>query len=551
MTSPRDPGGPPATAPISAVYGALMYADFEFFMSQLVELGGQLLSVAPHHRPWCRLVTSHRRVVLLAPRDHGKSYLLLSYVAWQFWRHGRDPRTGRPVSADPGRFLAILFSATHDQARILFSRFRDLLVANEWLFGDVVPHGGPAQRRLQLRWERTGVRLANGAEFQLRAFGTSTRGMHPDLLVLDDVLWDGNSASSHKREATWKYFNGTVLPMHPRRLIMVGTAQHRDDLLHRLGPGGSGDEVGGTNAVSGFVWRRDRALDLVTETALWPERHPMEELLELRAREPTNFSREYQNDPRDDAASIFPYELTQRALDAGALLTFPSLYRRNPNEYIVMGVDPAVSEAAGADYTVMMVVAFNAATGFRLVLAGRQVKGLGLREQADLICELCERYGVQVVMLENNGFQQWLVDELETRPEARGRVYGNRTGRQKLDLIEGVLRLKNILLADRWIMPCGDAESRHFAKAWQNEHAAYGWRDGRLEGVGEHDDTVDATWLVEVGIRKIEHELAELSRQDEIITLEDLGIKRVQIGEPYPSDPLDELRRYLDELRYG
>src|SRR5713226_7721870 len=120
MTSPRTPGGSGTAAPIPATYLALMYANFGWFMSQLVQPGGALLTVADHHRPWIKLLTTHPQVVLLAPRAHGKSYLLLAYVCWQFWRHGRDPRTGKPVTGDPGRFQAVLFSATLDQARILF-----------------------------------------------------------------------------------------------------------------------------------------------------------------------------------------------------------------------------------------------------------------------------------------------------------------------------------------------------------------------------------------------------------------------------------------------
>jgi hypothetical protein len=71
-------------------------------MSQLRDPDGTLLIVAPHHRRWCELVASAKRLVLLAPRTHGKSYLGLVYVLWRFYRHGRDPLTGTPLTAPTG-----------------------------------------------------------------------------------------------------------------------------------------------------------------------------------------------------------------------------------------------------------------------------------------------------------------------------------------------------------------------------------------------------------------------------------------------------------------
>jgi hypothetical protein len=70
------------------------------------------------------------------------------------------------------------------------------------------------------------------------------------------------------------------------------------------------------------------------------------------------------------------------------------------------------SEAAGADYTVVMVVAYNLRTGLRRVLDIRREKGLDFAAQIELIRDLVVRHRVLFGVVEQNGFQRWIVDEL-------------------------------------------------------------------------------------------------------------------------------------------
>jgi hypothetical protein len=521
----------PPRLPATEVFYRLLYSNFAFFMSQLGDSSGALLTVAPHHRAWCELIATSKRLVLMAPRTHGKSTLSLAYILWQFWRHGHVPGSGQPQSADPRPFTAALFSATRQQAEVLLETFRDLLLANEWLFGEVGPQGTAAARRLQLSWSKASVRLASGAELRVRAYRTSTRGLHPDLLILDDVLNDQNSLSQHQRDLTWRYFVGTLLPMGSPRILIFGTAFHRDDLLHRLAPRSPAAGGGIAQPVRGFVWHRDPALDPVTGAALWPERHPAIELTELRDADPMTFSREYQNEPRDDAASMFPYELTQRALDAGADLTFLPAYRGSANEAVVLGADIAVSAAAGADYTVVIIAAYELDTGRRRVLTIRRLKGLDLAGQIELLGGLCRAYGVARGVVEANGFQDWLASELAKRADTR-MIFGHTTGREKTSLADGVPLLNLAFLRNLWVMPTGNVESLQLARAWQAEHSAFGWTDGKLRGLGDHDDLVMASWFLELAVRLVEASI-RWNAAEELIYGEDVGLERVHISPDY------------------
>ena len=296
----------------------LRYEHPALFMNSLRDEQGRPLMVELHQREWLRLFRSHERLTLLAPRDHGKSTCVAAYLLWHAWRLNRHPDTGRLLDGQPeGSFEAVMWSATLDQAIHLYERIRALMLANEWLFLDILPDGGRTTRvAARDAWSRKRTRLRNGFEFSVRAFRTSTRGLHPDLIILDDVLSDANSLSSFQRNQTWRHFAGTIVPMNPKQLIVVGTAFHHDDLLHRLRPKPRPEATAQDHST--WAWQKYRALDAAEGVALWPARHPVEELLRRREFDPVAFAREFQNDPTDEASSLFPFSQTERMLDPTA-----------------------------------------------------------------------------------------------------------------------------------------------------------------------------------------------------------------------------------------
>jgi hypothetical protein len=422
-------------------------------------------------------------------------------------------------------------TATLAQADVLFSQIRDLVAANPHLFGSLQPMARDRHGRGSIA-SKTHLRFTNGAEIRTRPFGASVRGIHPNMLLLDDVLTDTNTGSQEQRDRAWQYFQDTLLPMHARQVVIVGTTLHHDDLMHRLKPRTSGGVEGQTpptvTRVHGFAWRRYPAIRDDLGGSLWPGRHPLDELLALQEEEPTIFSREYLNVPRDDASSLFPHDLTQLALDAGAGAGFEHDYWPEPWESVVIGADLAISESAGGDFSVAVVVVYDHRTGVRRVIAAERRKGLGYLEQADLLTDLCVRFHAHLGIVENNGFQAWIFEEFRKRPETSV-ILPHTTGREKTRYPDGIPAIKLALMHGLWVMPNGDQASHRFAKTWQAELSAFGWKDGRLKGLGEHDDTVMATWFAELAIRQLLVLLAE-AEADDIVTMADLGIEPVYIG---------------------
>lgn len=186
------------------------------------------LTHAPLHWEWTKLAQTRPRLAVVAPREHAKSETFtVNQIAW------------RSIYT-PG-FQSYVFALSLDQAKKLKTRIDSVVEAvAPWLLsGPVVQHN------------QEYTRFQNYAEVQVAGAGKAVRGAHPDLIVGDDVLSEGNSMTSIRRQQTHEWWFGTIGGMsHPptTRVIgrgkdartirvpgtvvhLVGTPFHRADLL--------------------------------------------------------------------------------------------------------------------------------------------------------------------------------------------------------------------------------------------------------------------------------------------------------------------------------
>ena len=385
----------------------LMWEQFSFFMSELRDDTGRPLDVAWHHEHWAHLMQEESRLVLMAPRDHGKTWTQVCYLMWRIWRHNRRPDGEWDTTNPDGVLEAALFSATYGQAGEFFGKMQMLILANEDLFLDILPTGARGSKAaIKDAWTGGFVRMRNRASVGVKAWQTSVRGMHPSIIVLDDVLTDQNSATKHQRDKTWRFFVGTISPMlgPEGQLIVIGTAQHYADLLHRL------KEAKNPDGSNQFRFVKYRAVNWENDRALWPRRHDINDLRQRRALDPILFAKEFQNDPRDDASSLFPFSLTQPAIDKGKGLGFAASYHKDVGELVVLSADMALSESTGADYCVVNIARVNMATQQRTLLYALRERGWGFQQQVDVLRQACVRYDVDFGVIENNSFQRWVRD---------------------------------------------------------------------------------------------------------------------------------------------
>ena len=230
--------------------------------------------------------------------------------------------TGFQLAEDIVKDLHQVFTGKGDGDRLqaLYGPFT--VTGTQTCFSVTCPHGEPM-----------------GTQVAAKSFGGTIRGhkykgRRPSLFVLDDTVNPKHLKNPEMREKAWKFLNSDILKagFSYSRFRMVGTVQHRDDLVARCrkSPGWKTREW--RNLLSWpkntVRWEECRRLwaDLGdmnrVETAerfyvdhkeemdegaavLWPEGRGLFALMCAFWEDPTAFYAEDQNDPRDPNAAIF------------------------------------------------------------------------------------------------------------------------------------------------------------------------------------------------------------------------------------------------------
>jgi phage terminase large subunit-like protein len=164
-----------------------------------------------------------------------------------------------------------------------------------------------------------------------------------------------------------------------------------------------------------------------------------------------------------------------------------------------MGVDFAMSSTVQADYTVVWVMGTDK-HGNRWIMDIRREKGLPFQNQLSLINEVAKLYQPGLVFLESNQMQRIFGDELIRTTDLPIKKFI--TGVQKNSLDKGVPSLRVLLENGKFRIPRGDKRSVELTNEWINEMRNFTWHDGKLQGVGSHDDLVMACWVCDQAIRQ-------------------------------------------------
>lgn len=452
------------------------------------EYGGKFL-LGSHHVEWGEAVQNSRRILALAARDHGKSHFFC--FAYPIWMADR---------VAPGR-VGYIMSGSAAQAQAHLAKIRQEVMGG----GE---NGGPNPRLAHLlplkKDNANAITFANNSEIRARGFGTKVRGGHPFWLVGDDMGNDEWIWSENVRGKAIDYFLTAIRPMvvPGGQMIVVGTPFHAQDLYKYL------DD---TNV---YHVMRHPARHPVTQEPLWPERYSAEHLDRTRQElgSSIRFSREYLCEPISDESSLFPSYLFETP---GTKQPYPlgldGTYWADRGFDVFMGVDLALSASARADFFVAFVMAIDPSTGDRYVVDIVRRKGLGFNEQIATIINTAKRYKAGLVFCESNQFQRVIPDEVVRTSDCpikpfytvgRRKSTSRRLGMSqtysanKNALDQGVPSLRMLLENGKLKIPW-DPSTRDTVNAWIGEMQAFGWADGKLQGVGAHDDTVLAFWIAE------------------------------------------------------
>lgn len=428
--------------------------------------------IGEHHQEWDELVTTYKRLCVLAPRDHGKTWFFdFALPIWYAFTR-------------PGSVIYI-FSATQDQADRILDDIKVELENNPRL-----NHLVPLKKK---RWSARRIQLDNGSVLYARGFGTKVRGAHPDLIICDDVLNDETAFSETVRKKEKDYFFSAISNMvRPTgQIVVVGTPFAENDLYGEL------------KRNARYKFRRYQAINEVTRKALWPERYSVKALEEKRLEIGTlRFSREFQCVAVSDDMSLFPSHLFRGSPveQPHARLGMPLSYWREAGIVSTfMGVDFGLSAQAGADYTVLWIEGLDQAYN-RWLLEIIRERGLPYHEQKSLLVKYGRLYDVDLMFLEANQAQRIFGDELIRETDLPVKHYT--TGAEKHSLEKGLPSLRILLENKKFRIPRGDLRSVELTEVWVSEMRAFTFEDGRIETVADHDDTPMACWLCEQAVKQ-------------------------------------------------
>lgn len=429
--------------------------------------------ISAHHEEWDDLVVNYDRLMVEAPRDHGKTFFFdFAYPLWK-------------IVTQPGG-SGFIFSNTEEQAKRILADIKSELENNPRL-RHLVP-----SKKSGNRWSALSIQCTNGHRIYARGFGTKVRGAHPNWIVVDDGLNDETAYSELIRKKQIEYFYSAITNMivPGGQIIVVGTPFHSADLYADLAQN------------SEYEFRRYQALRGKKEIPLWRDRYSKKALLKKRKEIGSiRFVREFQCEPIADDMSLFP-----RYLFVGEPVEQPTLTLGMPRKFweemgvtIFMAADFALSSTVEADWTVVWVMGLDK-WGNRWIIDIARGKGLGYQDQLSKLNELGRKYQPALVFLEANQAQRIFGDELIRTTDLPVKLFTT-SAQNKHALDKGVPSLRVLLENKKFRIPRGDERSVELTNIWRDEMRSFTWVEGKLQSVGTHDDTVMACWICDQAIR--------------------------------------------------
>ncbi len=410
------------------------------------------------------------RGALASPRGHAKSTVMSGTILWS-------------ICYEKEKFI-VAISDTISQAEEYVAFLKKELTDNELLrqdFPEVCERGskiGPP------RWTRTEIVTRNNIKVVALGANQSVRGrrhlhVRPSLIVLDDVENDEAVRSGERRNQLFEWFEKVVLKAGDERtnIMVVGTILHSDSLLARLlkangwwrrkykalvklpsnqklwdfwehlytGRDAEEDEVVGIPCARSFFKEHQEEMT-VDSTVLWPEKVPLEMLMETRLRESrASFNSEMQNDPIDPKDCIFSEEdlcFWDDNLNEQQLLASLRGHVR-----IIGACDPSLGKTGGDD-SAIITVAYDTKEDLFYVLDAdiRRRKPDKLIE--DLVFSF-KRRRHNLILVEANQFQSFFSDQFTRRARELGLYPKIRKVTQKYNKVSRIEGIQPLMTAGR------------------------------------------------------------------------------------------------------
>ena len=337
--------------------------DPNFFLEPLARLilG---LDYPAHFHEWGWLTEKHKRLLLIASRDMGKTTLL-------------------------DKILPISRILRHKAYKVLIVSYSDAQVMK--IGGEIKetfdskPTLKAFSPRSEEDWSKSRMKFKDGSLIETLTFGSSGRGGHYDLILIDDPVKDFGGMNPDDQS---QYLTRSLTPMcNPDgQIVVTGTYVYDNDLIDRI-------EKNKTYHCAKYPAS-------IGNIPLWPQRWPMDKLAERRAEiessdDPFGFSKEYMLEKIDPKAQFFKRSMFKR-YDPAKL---PERMSR------IGSWDPALS--LGGDFNAMMVTGTDEKNKTYL-LDYAMMKSDDVQALVDELFRLTKLHSIPYWQIETIGFQKLL-----------------------------------------------------------------------------------------------------------------------------------------------
>jgi phage terminase large subunit-like protein len=340
------------------------------------------LVVKPFHEEWINMFEDNNFVCLLAPRGHGKSTIVESYIIWK-------------ILINPN-IRILITTVNQNKAEEMMTFISYHLGYNEKiieLFGD----------QKSTLWSRSKLRVKNRGggiihkEPTLQVLGVTSSQIssHYDMIILDDVCDRQNIQTAHRRNQLKDWYNTELLEMlEPEgKIINIQTRWHADDMHNFL------------SQKKEYVSKKFTAIvDDEKQEALWPERFTYDDLINLRDHHigKVAFEMQYQNNIIQTEDSPIKAEWVDNAMKKWNIENIPTEVER------FIGVDLASKSSEGDYFCATVVAKSNHGTFYVLESIRDKVS---MSRQLEIVNSLNHKWSPRRIGIESNAAQRIITDE--------------------------------------------------------------------------------------------------------------------------------------------
>ena len=215
------------------------------------------------------------------------------------------------------------------------------------------------------------------------------------------------------------------------------------------------------------------------------------------------YGRELLTMPRTSESSLFPAELFAPLLDpeASCVPYYLKPFLDEHHYAVATAWDLAFSEKTGGDWLAKVTGIIDRRTGLRQVIDVCRWQQISFDDQIALIQAEHALFRDDMVIIESDAAQQVWTQHLRANSPV---PVVEHSARGKKDFASGVPGLLVQLEQGMWRFPYQRGSHHHeHVRELLNEAEAFGWVDGKLKGVGEHDDLVMAWYHASWGLDRL------------------------------------------------